>query len=291
MSSHKPAPQAPPQPTRGFFDPFNSSSTGHQHAENRLSGSTSWRKSRSHKLLHQYRDTTGGGGPEHISDLVGLGSTTFGKDGRKENSDWEVDAPGLRESGCQDIRGLISNSKKRSIDAVEKESTNKKRRVSLGPPSKVPSQLSPRLSHSEDAQTSVEASKHEKEKSRVPPQIFKGLVIFLNGSTAPLVSDHKLKRLFAQHGGISSIALGRRTVTHVILGEKCGGGLASGKIQKENATVRGKGIKYVTAQWVLDSIDKGIRQPESRYAAAEVKNKMGGSRQRSVAGLFHALAK
>ncbi len=114
--------------------------------------------------------------------------------------------------------------------------------------------------------------------------------MYLNGSTAPLISDHKLKHIFAQHGGNASISLGRRTVTHVILGDELagGGGLASRKIQKEVELVRGlgKGVKYVTAQWVIDSIEKGIRQPESLYVPKSVEGKLGGSGQASVRKMF-----
>lgn len=55
------------------FDSWNSSSTGHQRAENRLGGSTGWRQSRSMKLSHQFK-SGGSGGEKHISDLVGAGS-------------------------------------------------------------------------------------------------------------------------------------------------------------------------------------------------------------------------
>lgn len=95
-----------------------------------------------------------------------------------------------------------------------------------------------------------------------------------------------MKQLFVQHGGNASISLGRRTVTHVVLGDSCGGGLASSKIQKEVALVRGKGIKYVTAQWVLDSVEKGVRQPEAWYVPKPTGGRIGGSGQASVRGLF-----
>lgn len=277
---------APPEPTRVFFDPFNSSSTGHQRAENRLSGSTSWRESRSHKLKNQFKDTTGGGGTKHLSDLVGAGSENFGKDGRKDNGGWEIGAPGLRGSGWQDIRGLLGNPKKRRCDSIE-DVIEKKRRFSAEAGNAPEEDVTLSLGAETTALSNTPLD-DEEPVSEQPPQIFRGLTIYLNGSTMPLVSDLKLKQLFAQHGGNTSIALGRRTVTHVILGERCGGGLASGKIQKENTTVRGKGIKYVSAQWVLDSVEKGIRQSEHKYAAAEIRGKLGGSGQKSVAGLFRA---
>jgi hypothetical protein len=99
--------------------------------------------------------------------------------------------------------------------------------------------------------------------------IFDGLVIYVNGSTYPLVSDHKLKHMLAENGAKVSIHLGRKQVTHVILGKPCGtegsagtrsqsgpgvgGGLAGGKIQKEIRRVGGCGIKYVNVEWKVYS--------------------------------------
>lgn len=127
-----------------------------------------------------------------------------------------------------------------------------------------------------------------------PPGIFTSLTIYINGSTAPLVSDHRLKQLLSQHGANISIALARRSVTHVILGvpntrnpmtghgKGAGGGLAARKIQKEIETVKGKGVKYVRVEWVLESIKAGKRLPEVRFAALHVAHK--GTR--SVYGMF-----
>lgn len=294
MSTERPALPKAPEPSRVFFDPWNSASTGHQRAENRLSGSTSWRDSRQYKLTHQWGDSSGHGGQKHLSDLVGAGSENFGKDGRKENGDWEKGAPGLRPTGWQDIRGLLGTSKKRRSESAEPEPEFKKQRVeSQSTLSSETSNVSGSMSTDDpvtsNTTTSAE-SQHGSVQSGQPPQIFRGLTMFLNGSTMPLISDHKLKQLFVQYGGNASISLGRRTVTHVILGEagNGGGGLASTKIQKENATVRGKGVKYVSCRWVLDSIKQGVRQPESRYMIRNAEHKLGGSGQRSVATLFRA---
>lgn len=310
MPTHNPTIPPPPQPTRVFFDPFNSSSTGHQRAENRLSGSTSWRDSRRHKLSHQLGDPSGRGGDAYISDLVGAGSVDFGRDGRKENGDWEKGAPGLRESGWQDIRHLMAagNGRVRSAGAkgeseIEVRSKRAMRDSGLhgnggdgGDDRETPSETVP-----EDhalTPTAIEVGKHsekaldqvatfeEEMKQPPPPPIFRGLTMYLNGSTAPLVSDHKIKQLFVQHGGNSAFALGRKSVTHVIIGSSCGGGLAARKINKEVTTVGAKGIKYVTAQWVLSSIEKGIRQPEARYVPENLHPKIAGSGQRSVRAAF-----
>ncbi|EXJ80158.1 hypothetical protein A1O1_08300 [Capronia coronata CBS 617.96] len=290
MPPYRPNLPPPPEPTRTYFDPFNSSSTGHQRAENRLSGSTSWRDSRSYKLTHQFRDSSGRGGDRHLSDLVGAGSEKFGKDGRKENGGWEVGAPGLREKRWQDIRSLMAGNRKRSFRSLEEESDvqAKRPKSSAGPGSVTEIRDIGQLKESVATAGTSQETKDTTSSTARYPQIFRDLNIYLNGSTAPIISDHKLKHLFAQHGGGSSISLGRRTVTHVIVGNNCGGGLASGKIQKEVTLVGGKGIKYVTVHWILDSIEKGIRQPEARYAPANLQDRIGGSGQTSVRGMFHS---
>jgi BRCT domain, a BRCA1 C-terminus domain len=278
--SHPPLPP-PPQPTREIIDPFNSTSTGHQHADSSISSSTSWRASRTHKLSHQLRDTTGGGGARHVSDLVGAGSGNFG---RKGNGDWERRALGLPGDACRDIRDMMQGTSEGTNEGLQywqgKLSTDKTliSSVKSDPQqSKAPGwSTAVAIEKSDDGGPSTETRTLDPPP---PPQIFSGLNIYLNGSTLPHISDHKLKHLLAQHGANISIALGRRTVTHVILSDK--GRLAAGKIQKEVTKIGGKGVKFVGVQWVLDSIEKGRRQPESRYEV--VRLAMKG--QRSVLGM------
>jgi hypothetical protein len=83
-------------------------------------------------------------------------------------------------------------------------------------------------------------------------------VIYLNGSTHPLISDHKLKQILAENGAKLSIHLGRRQVTHVVLGKPCnikaigdgaGGGMAASKTEREIRKVGGCGIKYIGVEW------------------------------------------
>ncbi|KAK4935506.1 hypothetical protein LTR66_015453 [Elasticomyces elasticus] len=255
MPTHHPKVLAAPPPTKICFDPFNSSSTGHQRAESRIAGSTSWKQSRQYKLAHQFRDTTGNGGTIHRSDLVGAGSEDFGKDGRKENGDWEKDAPGLRQEGWRDIRGLFAakdKSLKRSREDDHGQDSTKRQRTESDPPNIVyskpsnaitkpepaPRPLSPASLQRKVSQPMPDARQdNDNETTASPPQIFRGLTMYLNGSTMTAgMSDHRLKTLFAQHGGNTSISLGRRTVTHVILGtqDAGGGGLSNTKFQKEN---------------------------------------------------------
>jgi hypothetical protein len=308
--SYPPLPPLP-QPTREVFDPYNSTSTGHQHADSSISSSTSWSASRTHKLSHQLRDITGRGGAQHISHLVGAGSENFSRDGRKENGDWGKSEPGLRGGACRDIRDMMQGTRKRGSEGTAESSMSKKATTTtttttmaredggsqgtseglqnwqgklstdktLISPAKSDPQLRKALGWSTAVATEKSDDGGPSPDPPPPPQIFSGLNIYLNGSTLPHISDHKLKHLLAQHGANISIALGRRTVTHVILSDK--GRLAAGKIQKEVTKIGGKGVKFVGVRWVLDSIEKGRRQPESRYEV--VRLAMKG--QRSVLGM------
>jgi hypothetical protein len=69
----------------------------------------------------------------------------------------------------------------------------------------------------------------EHDKLNCEKCIFDGLVVYINGSTHPLISDHKLKHILSENGAKLSIHLGRRQVTHVILGRPSGAkGLGAG---------------------------------------------------------------
>lgn len=389
---HHPTIPPPPKPTRIFFDPFNSSSTGHQRAESRIAGSTSWRDSRTHKLANQFGDVSGRGGDIHLSDLVGAGSVNWGKDGRKENGDWEKGAPGLREKGWQDISTLMNGSRKRKPDNDGDEfvDKNKKKReigsmvagmmnnrkgrytyanseegidqekATATKSMTIASTPTPAISSSSTSSTSSSSSsslaskpiqQHPAQLSSTttiippcltlssprsttnpprPPQIFTSLTLYLNGSTLPLISDHRLKTLWTQHGGTISLSLARRKVTHVILASftvssastspstltptphptttastsstinnrsktetkaTAGGPLSSSKIQKEITRIGGQGIKYVTAQWVIDCIDKGKRVSERNYVPDGIAGRIGGAGQRSVGEIFGKMRK
>lgn len=272
--SHPSFPLLPtPRPT---FDPYNSSATGHQRADNRLAGSTSWRSSRTLKLSHQFR--AGAGGGARISDTVGAGSAAFGRDGRKENGGWERGAPGLRK-GERDIREALGGrvGKRRRVEGAAISVKNEKEglvtETVVAAPETKASRSDASITAFDDPATPPPAPP--------PPQIFHNTTIYINGSTAPLVGDHMLKHLLVERGANLSIALGRRTVTHVILGRPngagglghqggftrgqgshggggaqkgCGGGLAARKIQKEIARVGGCGVRYVGVEWYVPCI-------------------------------------
>ncbi|KAJ8115629.1 hypothetical protein OPT61_g2767 [Boeremia exigua] len=248
IKSHPPTLVTTTAPARRiFFDPWNSSSTGHQRAENRLSGSTSWRTSRSLKLGQQYKGGLTGGG-NRVADTVGAGSEDFGKDGRKENGDWERGARGLRTDGQRSLAEVWSISKAGKTSLPEKEVL--------------------REEHASESLQGTTTDVYD---------------ISLESTLAPQV-----KQIFQAHGAQHAIALGRRTVTHVILGTVganggCGGGLAATKLQKEVVRTGGKAVRYITVNWVLDSIQAGRRLPESRFAPLKLAPKSQGG----VFGMFN----
>ena len=106
------------------------------------------------------------------------------------------------------------------------------------------------------AQRKREDDMKDAEKMNRKKGIFDGLVIYINGSTHPLMSDHRLKHVLAENGARLSLHLGRRQVTHVILGKPsgssrtgAGGGLSGTKIEKEIKRIGGCGVKYVGVDW------------------------------------------
>lgn len=99
----------------------------------------------------------------------------------------------------------------------------------------------------------------EKSAKKGARGIFDGVVVYVNGSTYPLVSDHKLKHVLVENGAQMSLHLGRRRVTHIIVGRPvsagsgAGGGLAASKIEKEIKRIGGCGVKFVTVEWYVSS--------------------------------------
>ncbi|KAI1365732.1 BRCA1 C terminus domain-containing protein [Xylaria arbuscula] len=278
------------------FDPWNSSSTGHQRAENRLGGSTGWRDSRNRKLMSQF--TGGVGGGKRVSDTVGEGSEHYDPKAKA------LITPEMRSRARSSVLDMLANpgSMKPSLSSLSSSSSSSSapiascllkstsnvgdsRESALREP--VPSDLTAeerlaiRRKEEDDA----------REQARRPRRIFDGVVVYLNGSTHPLISDHKLKHVLAEHGASMSSHLGRRKVTHVILGRPAagaygsggaGGGLAGGKLQREIAKMGGPAVKFVGVQWVLESIKAGKRLPEARFADLKIAAKG----QQSVYGLY-----
>jgi hypothetical protein len=238
MAPPKPMIPAAAKPKYGdFFDAWNSSSTGHQRAENRLGGFIGWRQSRTMKLSHQFK--SGGTGGKRISDKVGAGS-----------EDWDEKAKALipknvRERVKLSVGVLMGKERNGMLDTSTE--------IIYGaydltaPTSKEEKLMADRKREDE----TKEAAKLNRQK-----KVFDGLVIYINGSTYPIIGDHRLKQVLAENGAKLALHLGRRQVTHVILGKPngagetgAGGGLSGTKIEKEIKRVGGCGVKYVGVEW------------------------------------------
>ena len=209
-------------------------------------------------------------------DSVGAGNPDFGKYGRQENGSWVKGAPGLREQGWRDIGLMISKGGTEEKKAQQQDK--------VAPEKEYPETL---IGITEEKEHGYARAESRREK-----KVFQDCSFYLNGSTAPLVSDHKLKQLISENGGRVSLGLARRSVTHVIIGrpnglhQGAGGGLSGSKIEKEIQRVRGCGIKFVNVEWVLDSMKAGKRLPEYKFEG--VKTAPHGVK--SVATMFNKKA-
>lgn len=216
-----------------------------------------------------------------MSDAVRTKSERLEKDKRRVNGAWESHSGGPRNGGQ---RSIWESFKGRRHSAVEVEGEGRALRES--------DCLDGRDHQGDDAQEGEQRQEEDAEQDEKSDKaIFQNLCIYVNGSTAPLISDHKLKHLLAKHGATLSIALGRRSVTHVILGNTvskggAGGGLAGSKIQKEISRVRGKGIKFVTAEWAVESIKAGKKLNEAQFSNIRLVAPNG---QNSVLGIFKSV--
>lgn len=243
------------------FDPWNSSSSGHQRAENRLGASTGWRDSRNAKLHAQFR-----GDAKRVSDAVGAGAR-----------DWDpklqaVVPPELRARARCSVADMLakprtmqrslsslSSSSSTSLPSAASSSTGVDTATSAAP--NKGGQSSTARTTEENERLAEYAEKADDEDKKTSPdqeegpgRLFAGVVVYVNGSTHPQISDHQLKHVLAKHGGRLSSHLGRRQVTHVILGRPIGGGLAGSKLQKEIQKVRGAAVKFVGVEWCVSNL-------------------------------------
>lgn len=187
------------------------------------------------KLSHQFKSGESGG--KRIADTVGAGA-----------ADWDDKAKALipkeiRMRAKHGIKDMLAGSQNSQLSTLY---GGKSMLVSL--PISDEDMITAKRKKEEDAK--------EEAKSNENKGVFDGLVIYINGSTHPVVSDHKLKHLLAENGAKLSIHLGRRSVTHVILGKPAGsegsgagGGLSGTKFEKEIRRVGGCGIRYVGVEW------------------------------------------
>ncbi|KAK2771170.1 hypothetical protein FQN53_005149 [Emmonsiellopsis sp. PD_33] len=304
------------------FDPWNSASTGHQRAEKSQTAAPEWQQVRSQKLGSQFGDRSGRGGGYGAGEWDWVTSEEYQENIRREQRTGDIRAlmggvkkrrldGGMVETKQIATQGRIDMSIKKGNGAFVLEdsdgdgggdraskrpqiqsscgareiSTETHKNVGVNPP---PQPIS---------QSTIPASNPTRTESSPIPQstspdkiIFENLNIYINGSTYPLVSEHKLKQLLVSNGATVSLGLARRSVTHVILGRPnntrsgngAGGGLSGRKLQQEIQRVGGKGVKFVGVEWVLESLKAGCRLSEARFATLH----MAPDKQRSVMSMF-----
>ncbi|KAG5971510.1 hypothetical protein E4U56_006778 [Claviceps arundinis] len=265
-------PLSKPIPSRRApFDPWNSSSTGHQRAETRPG--TSWRDTRRRKLDVQF-----GGRRSSAQEAQERDDARGGRSLPPRRSVVDM----LRRPGLMKADGKNSRNSGKHGDAESRET----RELVQQDPETMSLRLGDGIVPEAGSGTEAEAKYDTTNKgedvnaassltvsSSLPPLkrgIFSGTSIYVNGSTFPHISDHKLKHLITQHGGYMALHLGRRTVTHVVLGTSGRGGLAGGKMDKEVRRMRGCGVYFVGVEWVLESLKSGKRLPEARFSNARL---------------------
>ncbi|KAH7149362.1 hypothetical protein B0J13DRAFT_621236 [Dactylonectria estremocensis] len=283
--SMQPPPSGQPQASKaskaalprhgGGFDPWNSSSTGHQRPEH--NPGTGWRKSRNRKLNGQFG--AGASGGERVADSWGAGS-----------DDWDhkhktLIPKAVRERAQRSVRDMLvqpgkmreSLAKGSSSESLFKQSSNDDTQGRCG------------ITADEALMEKRRQEDQDRQDRARTRAVFDGVVVYVNGSTFPLVSDHKLKHLLTENGGHMSLHLARRRVTHVIIGRPAGGagaggggGLSGSKLEKEIKKMRGVGVKFVGVEWVLESLKAGKRLPEARFTNVVIAPKGQGS----VYGLY-----
>ncbi|KAK2848522.1 hypothetical protein FQN49_005641 [Arthroderma sp. PD_2] len=291
---------APSVPALETHDAWNSVSAGHQRAELNQTNSSGWKQVRSQKLSAQFgkgRDKSSKAGEWAWLD----------KEGQKKL--------GRLNDGNGDIRSFMGGVKKRRVEDECGNELAKRLRMKQEPGVRRHDTVederpimslekskgavcfydeSDDLTKANETNTSIHAIDDDHDGNKdMDKRIFANLTIYINGSTLPLISDHKLKNILIDHGAKLSIGLARRSVTHVILGcpngdakadenisskSGAGGGLAAGKLQREIRRIGGMGVKFVGVEWVLESIKAGCRLPEARFANLH----LASSKQRSV---------
>jgi len=221
---------ARPQRDR-IFDPWNSSSTGHQRPETRVG--TGWRDSRNLKINMQF-----------YTDLAGIADAVNSHAANKSSLS-KRPGPVVQLPGQITIVDMLQRPMSTNFEPTPVDSSGQVAEADI------------ERSATEGASFSTlgNSAAWKKEFRRDRSGIFKGCVVYVNGSTHPDISDHKLKNLLVEHGACMSIHLARRKVTHVVLGRPknadrgAGGGLASGKIHMEIRKIRGCSVKYVEVEW------------------------------------------
>lgn len=202
-----------------IFDPWNTTATGHQRTENTYARTVSWREMRHEKLAKQFGENPHRAVNNYYNNNDGHRGTQ--KQGSWEwVSEEEAHRQRLRREGMRDIRDFFMKSKPASAlisTSPSGSSSSSSSSSSVGGKRKEEIVFCPSGSSSAtDDVNSTETGSNSNDKPK--KKIFSNLTFYINGSTFPDISDHKLKYLISEHGGRIALHLSRRGVTHVILG-------------------------------------------------------------------------
>lgn len=236
------------------FDPWNTSSTGHQVSETPSSSITSWRRIRAAKLAHQFDPPRQ---PQSVQKSQSKGAEVW---------KWVPEPEATRHQlGCRDIRSYLG-VRKRPRPRLESggddaDGTGEKKRIRQAETNNNEQQKEPGMGDGERGVLVDGGARHRLDSGGpgsgdpTPKKgIFTGTTVYVNGSTLPLISDHRLKHLLVTGGATLALSLERKSVTHVIVGRPCsgpagsGGGLAGGKLNREIERAGGQ-VKVVNADW------------------------------------------
>lgn len=248
---NKPRPPSPQN--HKIFDTWNSSSTGHQRAEIRDSPGT-WRNiTRSDKLERQLRDghCDSSSGPSMAFD----GTCGSSPEAKKGEWKWVSDAEAKREKlGVKDIRSFMGVGKRKAPEIENEKAQEKEKKAKVDADKEAFT-----IAAASAAPSTSSLGTGTAEPANLPQKstLFAGITVYVNGSTLPQISDYKLKHLLVSHGAKISVAMARRSVSHVIIGQPsatasgAGGGLAARKLQQEIERGGWKGVRVVGVDWYV----------------------------------------
>ncbi|CAI7661702.1 unnamed protein product [Penicillium pancosmium] len=224
----------------------------------------------------------------------------MGRDGERDISTGRMGVEGM--SLPADSYGSLSSSASTPVSASTTASTSEPASISASTPAsssktnlelaKPTADSTPTLSTPNDENQNQTSNSNPNPnpdpKSECKSTLLTGTSIYVNGTTLPQISDHKLKHLLVAHGANVASFMARKGVTHIIVappgttGAGAGGGLAARKLQTEISRGGWKGVKVVGVEWALESIKAGKRLAESKFSVLNIAPKG----QRSVAGFF-----
>ncbi|KAL4867714.1 hypothetical protein BDV12DRAFT_197994 [Aspergillus spectabilis] len=265
-----PDPTKKPTPTltnHRTFDPWNTSSTGHQVSDS--NPGTTWQRTREAKLAQQFRtgdcainsfvydsgkrvyergewewdwggDARGGRGGDGRSGKGGggPGGNGIGTGGGSKQSDIRfMMRAGKGGGGVSEIGGVkgmakgVGGPSQASISASTQASTSNEPATAITSASELILNQAPgAIGSPMPSSTNIPPKPTPNPPTGTESTILRNTTIYINGKTTPLISDHKLKQLLVAHGATLALGLSRR-VTHIIIGKpNAGPGCGAGGV-------------------------------------------------------------